>query len=51
MVYDSPCQVIVGQYGGLDQTVLQLNSEPNAKEVGFLLIRVAMVGPVLGKDV
>jgi hypothetical protein len=51
LVYGGARQVIVRHVGGLDQTVLQLDGKPLAEEVGFLLINVDTVGPILGKGV
>jgi hypothetical protein len=51
LVYGGTRQVIVGQVGGLDQTDLQLDGKPIVEEVGFLLICVDVVGPILGKGV
>ena len=47
LVDGSTCQLIVCQVLGENQAILQLNSEPLAKELGLLGIRINMVGPVL----
>jgi hypothetical protein len=51
LVYGSTCQVIVGQVGGLDQMVLQLDGEPLVEHVSFLLFPADMLGPILGEGV
>jgi hypothetical protein len=43
LINGSTRQVTVGQVGGLNQAVLQLDAKPIAKVVGFCLIRVHVV--------
>jgi hypothetical protein len=40
-------QLIVGQVGGYDQTILQLWGEPLVEELNLLIINVNVVCPVL----
>jgi hypothetical protein len=43
LINGGTCQFIVGQVGGLNHVVLQLDGKPFMEEVGFLLIRINMI--------
>jgi hypothetical protein len=51
LVNGSTCQLVVRQAREMHQALLQVDGEPCAVQVGFLLIRVDVVGAILSQGV